>query len=296
MQAVQAGVQNPAVWAYNGLRRKAEKEEHRDILLHTTIQMPFPSYLDLVPSYLFTSAGLLSYNGRGSLACCSQATLTLRQSYLFERTRTMKIITIASAKGGSGKSTLTSAIAVRACLDPAKVAMLDLNFDQGSLTDWHSLRRQHGHEPLPHLDGTEDRPLSERLETLAPVYAWAIIDTPPMDMPAIEEAISLSDFVLAPARCSFFDMAAAQVIASMCRKHSKRYGFAVNCADARHQTVLKQTVTAITGMQWPLLKAQIKYRQYWIQALAVGKTGAEINRDARLEIDDLWTEIKELCK
>jgi Mrp family chromosome partitioning ATPase len=45
----------------------------------------------------------------------------------------MKTITVASAKGGSGKSTITSALAVRACRETLKVAMMDLNFDQGSL-------------------------------------------------------------------------------------------------------------------------------------------------------------------
>jgi chromosome partitioning protein len=205
----------------------------------------------------------------------------------------MKILTIASAKGGSGKSTITGALSVRACQDSVKVAMLDLNYDQGSLTDWQNLRRQAGVKPLPYLDidGAE-LPLAERLEALAPSYGLAIIDTPPMDMPLIEEAISLADFVLAPTRCGFFDMAAAQVITGMCRRHGVPFGFAINCADAKHATVLKQTIKAIAGMQWPLLTAQVKYRQAWIQALAAGKTGAEISRDAKPEIDELWTEVQ----
>jgi chromosome partitioning protein len=209
----------------------------------------------------------------------------------------MKILTIASAKGGSGKSTITGALAVRACQDGAKVAMLDLNYDQGSLTDWHNLRRQAGVKPLPDLDvdGAE-LPLGERLEALATAHDWAIIDTPPMDMPLIEEAISLADFVLAPTRCGFFDMAAAQVITSMCRRHGVPFGFAINCADAKHATVLKQTMKVIEGMQWPLLAAQVKYRQAWIQALSVGKTGAEISRDAKAEIDETWAEVRNLAE
>lgn len=206
----------------------------------------------------------------------------------------MKTIAIASAKGGSGKSTLTGALAVRACQDFARVTMLDLNFDQGSLTDWHNLRHRGELKPMPHLD-TAEPPLAERLKALDPSYDLALVDTPPTEMIAIEEAISLADFVLAPIRSGFFDLAAAQAITGMCRRHSKPFGFVVNCADAKHATVLKQVVTAVKGLQWPLLNAQVKYRQCWIQALAVGKTGAEISREARPEIDELWAEVKKLA-
>jgi Mrp family chromosome partitioning ATPase len=54
----------------------------------------------------------------------------------------MKTVTIASAKGGSGKSTITSALAVRTSQETLQVAMMDLNFDQGSLTQWWIVRGQ----------------------------------------------------------------------------------------------------------------------------------------------------------
>ena len=209
----------------------------------------------------------------------------------------MKVIALASAKGGSGKSTLTSALAVRACQDLHNVAMLDLNGDQASLTDWYNLRQRAGQKPLPYLDtDAAELPLAECLAALAPSCDVAFIDTPPVEMPVIEEAISLADFVLAPVRSGFFDMAAANVVCGLCRRHEKPFGFIVNCADAKHAVVLKQTVTAIKGLGWPLLEAQIKYRQAWIQALAVGKTGAEISRDTRPEIDELWAEVQKHVK
>jgi MinD-like ATPase involved in chromosome partitioning or flagellar assembly len=46
----------------------------------------------------------------------------------------MKVITVASPKGGSGKTTLASVLAVRASMESARVAMFDLNADQGNLT------------------------------------------------------------------------------------------------------------------------------------------------------------------
>jgi chromosome partitioning protein len=217
-------------------------------------------------------------------------------SYPLPKAQTVKTIAIASAKGGSGKSTLAGALAVRACQDSARVAVIDTNYDQSSLTDWWRLRQRGGLAPLPYLDGANEQPLAQRLAALAPAYDWTFIDTPPISMPDIEEAISLADFVLAPVRSAFFDLAAANVITGLCRRHEKPFGFVLNCADAKHAVVLKQTTTAIKGFRWPLLDAQIKYRQAWIQALAVGKTGAEISRDTRPEIDGLWAEVQKRIK
>ena len=52
----------------------------------------------------------------------------------------MKTIAIASAKGGSCKPTCTATLAARAAKDSSRVAILDLNQDQGNLTDWWTLR------------------------------------------------------------------------------------------------------------------------------------------------------------
>ena len=46
----------------------------------------------------------------------------------------MKTVTIAAAKGGVLKTTLTSILAVRAGQESEQVCMFDLNEDQGNLT------------------------------------------------------------------------------------------------------------------------------------------------------------------
>ena len=52
----------------------------------------------------------------------------------------MRTIAVASAKGGTGKTTLTSALAMRASDDFKAVGMLDLNHDQASLSQWNATR------------------------------------------------------------------------------------------------------------------------------------------------------------
>ena len=52
----------------------------------------------------------------------------------------MRTIAVASGKGGTGKTTLTSALAMRASDDFKAVGMLDLNHDQASLSQWNATR------------------------------------------------------------------------------------------------------------------------------------------------------------
>jgi chromosome partitioning protein len=203
----------------------------------------------------------------------------------------MKTITIASAKGGSGKSTLTSALAVRACQDTKQVAMMDLNFDQGSLSQWWHLR---GEPAAPRLAlNVENIPRDVR--TLASEFDWLFIDTPPAEMDLIEQAIAVADAVVIPVRSGFFDVIAVQSVIEMCREHHRPFAFALNAVDARFKTLTKQTIAALRDLG-PMLATQISYKQAWIQALVIGKTGPEFEKDLRPEIDALWSEVKRLAE
>lgn len=203
----------------------------------------------------------------------------------------MKTVTIASAKGGSGKSTITSALAVRACQETMKVAMMDLNFDQGSLTQWWGVRG----EPMnPRLAlNVENVPRDVR--TLATEYDWLFIDTPPAEMDLIEQAIAVADAVVVPVRSGFFDVIAVQSVLEMCKEHRKPFAFVLNAVDARFKILNKQAIAALVDLG-PMFATQIAYRQPYIQALARGKTGPEIDKDLQPEIDGLWSEVKRLAE
>ena len=203
----------------------------------------------------------------------------------------MKTITISSAKGGSGKSTITSALAVRACQETPKVAMMDLNFDQGSLSQWWHVR---GEPTAPRLAlNVENIPRDVR--ALATAYDWLFIDTPPADMDLIEQSIAVADAVVIPVRSGFFDVIAVQSAIEMCREHRKPFAFVLNAVDSRFKTLTKQTIAALVELG-PMLATQISYRQPYIQALVIGKTGAEFEKDLRPEIDALWSEVKRLAE
>ena len=204
----------------------------------------------------------------------------------------MKTITVASTKGGSGKSTIVSALAVRAAQETPKIAMMDLNFDQGSLTQWWQLR---GKPQTPFLaQNVENIPGDIRV-IAAMEYEWLFIDSPPTGMDLIEQAIVVADAVIVPVRPGFFDVIAVQTVTWMCRKHRKPFAFVLSAVDGRYKVLTKQTFAALAGLG-PVLKTQIGYRRPWIAALVIGKTGPELDKDLRPEIGALWGEVKNLAE
>src|SRR5277367_1907568 len=110
----------------------------------------------------------------------------------------MRIVVLASQKGGAGKTTLTGHLAIAAEQRGAKpVIMIDTD-PQGSLSTWWNRRKADTPllSPLPHL-----RDLPGRLEELRlGNVALVLIDTPPAITNAIREVMRVADLVVMPVR------------------------------------------------------------------------------------------------
>lgn len=209
----------------------------------------------------------------------------------------MKTITVASAKGGAGKTTLTSALAVRASQDAA-TSIMDLNFDQGSLTHWWDTRRERSPQRCgPHLVSDIEK-IHRDVKKLATNGGcdWLFLDTPPLDMDVIEQAVAVADAVLIPIRPGLLDILAVQPVIEMAKDHDKPFAFVLNAIDARgfFKPLVRQTELALEDFG-PALKTRMSYRLQYIQALLIGWTGPEIEKGLRPEIDALWSEVKLLA-
>ena len=114
----------------------------------------------------------------------------------------MNVITVASRKGGAGKTTLTAHLAVQAHREGRRVHVIDAN-SQGSLALCNSLRAQ----ALPFA--TAERGI-ERAVAMAMVAGaeWVFIDTAPTMWVVVQEAIRAATMVIVPARPGFLDLAA----------------------------------------------------------------------------------------
>ena len=107
------------------------------------------------------------------------------------------VLTVASRKGGSGKTTLAGHLAVEAERSGAGlVALVDID-PQGSLADWWNARS----DPTPLYVHTNLPSLADDLERVRDRgIDIAVIDTPPAISSRVSQAIELSDLVIVPAR------------------------------------------------------------------------------------------------
>jgi chromosome partitioning protein len=202
----------------------------------------------------------------------------------------MKVVTIAAAKGGTTKTTVALCLAVRASQESARVAMFDLNADQGDLTKWWMLR---GEPMCPRLIEVEK--ISQDVEVLRNEgFEWLFIDTPPLDLDIIENSIIKSDAVVIPVRTGFFDVDAVSPVVEMCRERRKPYSFLLAAVDSKMPKLVDSTMASLVK-EGNVFAARLRYLQPYILSINKGKAAAEIDRSCQTEIDNLWTELKRLA-
>jgi hypothetical protein len=98
-------------------------------------------------------------------------------------------VAIASTKGGSGKSSITAALAVQAAKEGNQVAMLDWE-PQGSLTLWWLMR---GKSANPYLI-RDDLDPATAVRKMAGRCDWLFLDTAPALLDQVELAVESADF------------------------------------------------------------------------------------------------------
>src|SRR5437879_398351 len=140
----------------------------------------------------------------------------------------MKIIVVASQKGGSGKTTLAAHLAVtierRGC-GPA--VLLDLD-PQATLSGWWNQREAQ----TPACAAAQNLiVLPDKLAELAEAgFAWAVVDTPPAIGATNRVAIEAADLVVIPTRASPHDLNALGSTLEIVQAASKPFVFVLNSA------------------------------------------------------------------
>ena len=109
----------------------------------------------------------------------------------------MRVLAMASQKGGSGKTTLSGHLAVQAQLAGAgPVVLIDID-PQGSLSDWWNERS----DEYPAFAQTTVARLAADLEVLRQQgFKMAVIDTPPAITMAIQSVIQVAELIVIPTR------------------------------------------------------------------------------------------------
>jgi chromosome partitioning protein len=205
----------------------------------------------------------------------------------------MNVITVASRKGGAGKTTLTAHLAGYAQRQGHRCLVIDAD-PQGSLSLCNSLRAG---KALP-LE-TAERGI-ERQVAMAMVAGieWVFIDTAPTMWVVVQEAIRAATLVLIPARPGFLDLAAVQETVKTARDRDKPYAVVLNACPVKRgekeAPAVAQSRAFLDKEGIPVWAGQISQRTAFVLSLANGGNAAETSGGAQAgaEITKLWTAVE----
>jgi chromosome partitioning protein len=205
----------------------------------------------------------------------------------------MNIITMASRKGGAGKSTLTAHLATLCHQAGHRTIVIDAD-PQGSLTLWHSLRPDRQPDLRSGARGIE-RALAH---AIVEGYEWAFIDTAASMWVVAQEAIRAATLVLIPARPGFFDLNAVRETVAAARDRNKPYAVVLNATpvkrDDKEAPAVLQSRAFFDTLGIPVWAGQVSQRTGFVLTLAAGASIGEVAPEsaAGSEMTGLWSAVE----
>lgn len=198
----------------------------------------------------------------------------------------MRVLAMASQKGGSGKTTLSGHLAVQAeRAGQGPVVLIDID-PQASLTDWWNEREAEA----PALAQTTVARLAADLEILRQQgFKLAVIDTPPSITVAIQTVIQIAELIVVPTRPSPHDLRAVGATVDLCDRAGKPLIFVVNAATPKAR-ITAEAIVALSqhGTVAPMT---IHQRTDFAASMIDGRTVMEVDPKGKsaAEIEALWT-------
>ena len=199
----------------------------------------------------------------------------------------MRTIAFVSQKGGCGKTTLATCLAVAAKEAGERVFILDLDC-QKSAVRWGSKR----HDPHLLVEAVPSARLPAALTALSKRnMSLVIVDTPHLDSPRTLAAIKAADLCIVPARPATFDIWAAEVTGRKLKLMGKEFIFLLNQCPSADQRV-QEGIVALEAVG-ALSRPHIRARAGFLEAARTGKGVTEVDPKgaAAQEMRDLWMEL-----
>lgn len=197
----------------------------------------------------------------------------------------MRVLALASQKGGSGKTTLSGHLAVQAQrMGAGPVVLIDID-PQGSLADWWNERE----EEMPAFAHTTVARLATDLQALREQgFKLAVIDTPPAITAAIQSVINVAELIVIPTRPSPHDLRAVGATVELCERAGKALLFVVNAATPMAKITYEAAIALSQhGTVSPVIVHQ---RTDFAASMIDGRTVMEVNPKSKSsqEVAELW--------
>jgi chromosome partitioning protein len=187
----------------------------------------------------------------------------------------MKILAITSQKGGVGKTTIATSLAVAAQTAGRNVALFDMD-PQTSACTWSDLRKAkaEGVVALSVRDVNFHR-LPNYLQAAKEAGAdLVILDCPPVHRDIAHEAMSVADMVLVPTRPEVLDMMAMQATVKTVQQSGKAAHVVLTSCPPRG-TEAEAAKGIIRKMGAQLVPVDLHYRKAYSRAQIMGMTAQE---------------------
>lgn len=197
----------------------------------------------------------------------------------------MKTVVITSQKGGSGKTTLASHLAVAAENASNGPAVLIDTDPQQTLATWWNVREAES----PKLAPVNLRELPEKLQALAQTgFAYCFIDTPPALTEQNRQVLRLADLVLIPTRPSPNDLWSLGATLDLVKEAGTPFAFVLTQAKANARITI-QTIAALS-QHGQVFQSVVHDRVDYAASMTDGRTALEINPNGpgAAEIAELW--------
>lgn len=197
----------------------------------------------------------------------------------------MKTLSVVSQKGGVGKTTLATALAVEASRQGRSAVIFDLD-PQASASFWKDTRK----DDALAITAVPAARLSHVLAAAKDAGCdLAIIDTPPFSKDIAYEAAQRADFVLIPTRPAVLDVMAMTRTLELVKHYERPYSIILTFCPP-HGREVDDTVKVIGQLAATLCPVRIGNRIAYSRAQQSGQAAQEIEPDGKAaqEIKDLY--------
>lgn len=202
----------------------------------------------------------------------------------------MRTIALVTQKGGSGKSTIASSLAVSAHEAGERVFVIDMD-PQASLLRWFKVRE----EKDIAVEAVSPAKLGAALAALQKSgVTLVIIDTAGSDNASSLAAMKAADICLIPCRPNAFDLWASENTRKQVRELRKEYAFLLTqCPPAQQSARVDEgakALEAMGGLITPMIGSRVDYQE--AARMGWGVTELHPSGMAAEEMRKLWSSIK----